>query len=386
MRFVGVFVGAWSLYRRNVGWLIIAGIIAGAISGAVMLLSVALGGAVGFATFGHVSSGDSVNGASLVRGLSGMMVIIVCGVLVAELLMLALQGGMMKMVIDSGRSGRGAQLGDLFAGFSRLPAYVGFGLIVVFAVPAGCAVVFSVVGKLAPILLLIAIPACFVALVWLYVSWVYAVALIADRGLGPIAALTRSREMVRRVGWFSTFGLLLVVVILSWVVSALLSGAIAMVVGRTAGGGTSLFGMSLVDIVIMPYLVCFLASMYLGSEAGKAAPVYGGPPSYDPGYGPYGGGPVAPAPFDPYAAPTPYYPGPAGYAPPAPPPPAGAPGGYSQAAPSPLTPAAPDRATESAAWANAADPLARPPAPPAPSAPSAPVRAPGTADPSWLSE
>ena len=384
MDIAGVFVSAWRLYQRNVGWLIVAGIIAAVVSVVVVLLSVALGGAAGFATFGGLAGSGSSRGVSVIGALGGMMLVIAGGVLVAQLLVLVLEGGMLKMAIDSGRSGRGAQLGDLFAGFARLPAYLVFGLIVAFGVPAGCLLVFAVTVKVAPVLLLFVVPACFVLVVWLSVSWVYAVPLIADRGLGPIEALTRSREMVSRVGWFATFGLLLLVVILTWLVSFVISAATALVFGRGAG---SVPVMSVVDIVIMPYLVCYLASMYLGSEARGAAPVYGGSPSSGPGFGPYGGGPVVPAPFASslagYQAPVSFDPGHAGYAPAASPPPASRPGGYPLPVPPPPMPAPPDRATESAAWANAADPLARPLAPLAPPAP-APV--PGAADPSWLSE
>jgi hypothetical protein len=382
MDIAGVFGSAWSLYERNVGWLIVAGIIAGTVSGGVILVFVALGGVAGYATFGGLSSSGSSGGVSVAGALGGMMLVMACGFLVAQLLVLVLQGGMLKMAIDSGRSGRGAQLGDLFAGFARLPAYLVFGLIAAFGVSAGCLLVFVVTAKVAPVLLLLALPVCFVLVVWLFVSWVYAVPLIADRGLSPIEALTRSREMVARVGWFSTFGLLLLVVILTWLISSLISAATALVFGR--GAAASVLAMSVVDIVIMPYLVCYLASMYLGSESRGAAPVYGGSPSSGPGFGPYGGGPVVPAPFDPsfagYQAPASFDPAHAGYAPAAPPPPASTPGGYSLPGVPPLMPAPPDRATESAAWANAADPLARPPAP------SAPTRAPGAADPSWLSE
>jgi len=35
MDIAGVFVSAWSLYKRNVGWLIVAGVIAAVVSGVV---------------------------------------------------------------------------------------------------------------------------------------------------------------------------------------------------------------------------------------------------------------------------------------------------------------------------------------------------------------
>ena len=147
-----VFGGAWGLYKCNVGWLIIAGIIAAAISGGIVLLSAALGGAVGSATSSGLSAGGTSPGFSMVGAFGGMMLTVAVGYLIAQLVVLVLEGGMLKMTIDSARSGRPAQLGELFAGFSRLPAYLGFGLIAGLAVPAGCALVFAVVGRVAALL------------------------------------------------------------------------------------------------------------------------------------------------------------------------------------------------------------------------------------------
>ncbi len=385
MDIAGVFDSAWSLYRRNVGWLIVAGIIAGVVSGGVARLSAALGVAAGLATFGGLSSSGSSGGVSLAGALGGTMLVAACGFLVAQLLVLALEGGMLKMAIDSGRGGRSAQFGDLFAGFARLPAYLVFGLIAAFGVPAACLLVFAVTAKLAPALLLLAVPVCFVVAVWLFVNWVYAVPLIADRGLGPIEALSRSREMVTRVGWFSTFGLLLLVSILLWLGSFVISAATALLFGRSAAA--SVVGMSFAAVLAMPYVVCYLAGMYLGSETRGTAPAYGGSPSPGQGFGPYGGAPGGPAPFtSSFASPQASSQAAASFglaqasAVSATPPPASDPGVGSAPGLAPLPPAPPDRAAEAAAWANAADPLARPPAPPGP------ARASGAADLSWLSE
>jgi hypothetical protein len=369
---VGFFGQAWALYKRNLGWLIVAGIIAGAISGAVVLIFVAIGGAVGYSAFGAFSGNGGVGGTSLVGALGGMLAAGAFGFLVAQLLVLVLQGGMLTMAIGSGRSGRSAELGELFAGFRHVPAYLVFGLIVQFAVPACCLFVLAVVVRLAGPAVLLATPACLAFVIWLYVGWLYAVPLIADRGLGPIEALGRSREMVSRVGWWSTFALLFVLAVVVWVISLVLS----LLVGRAGLGGTPVMGVA--EILIMPFAVCYLACMYLNSESRQAALSHGSPPGS--GLDPYGSWPSSPAPFDPtmgtHAAPA----GPAGgYGAPA-----GPAGGYVQPPPM-ATPGPPDKGAEAAAWASAADPLAqRPPATDGPTA--APARAPGAPDPSWLSE
>jgi hypothetical protein len=366
MDIAAVFGGAWNLYKRNVGWLIIAGIIAAVLSGGIVMLSAALGGAIGHATSSGLSAGGTSPGFSMVGALGGIMLTVAVGYLIAQLVVLVLEAGMLKMTIDSARGGRPAQLGELFAGFSRLPAYLGFGLIAGLAVPAGCALVLAAVGRVAALLILPAVPCVMVFLIWLYVTWVYALPLIADRGAGPIEALTRSRAMVARVGWLSTFVCLLLLGLATWAVSFV----VTLVAGRSGVVGVP--ALVLMELLVMPFGVCYLATMYLGAEAAPAAPQYVAPGAG--GFDPNGAWPapsVPPAPFAPavagYAAPAPYGPATGGYSPVPPPPP-------------------PDRTSESAAWASAADPLAQHVAPPAPSAPPAPTRPPGAPDPSWLSE
>jgi hypothetical protein len=75
---------------------------------------------------------------------------------------------MLKMAIDSGRSGRSAQLGELFASFTRFPAYLAIGLIMQFAVPGACLLVVLVAARLAGPLGLLVGMACLVGMIWLH--------------------------------------------------------------------------------------------------------------------------------------------------------------------------------------------------------------------------
>ncbi len=204
MNLLGFFGEAARLYRRNVGYLLVAGIIAGAISTAVIYISMAIVGAGGAEAFGAAGG----RRLALTGMLGGAAAGLAIGVFVAAFLTVVLEGGLMKMTIDSGRSGRAAQLGDLLAGFRYVPSYLGLGLITVLGVPLGWQFAIVVAARMLSPASLLLFPVGVFFMVWLYVSWVYAVPLIADRGLGPIAALVRSRGMVSRVGWWTTFRLL----------------------------------------------------------------------------------------------------------------------------------------------------------------------------------
>ena len=365
-----VFGGARVLYKRNLGTLIVAGIIAGVVSGivtvvsvivGVTVMSVFVGGAINVGAMRTFAGHGAPSGASLVEFMGLLFAAIAIGVLVSQLVVLVLEGGMLKMAIDSGRSGRAAELGELFNGFPRFPAYLLFGLIVQFAVPGACLLLVLVAARLAgPLGLLVGL-ACLVALIWLYTGWLYGLPLIADRGLGPIAALRQSRQMVSRAGWWGTFAVLFVLGFATWAIAFMLA-----FVGRFSGLGQ--FPVLVGEIFLMPYLICSVACMYLGSDSREAAPHFGASPSGS-GYDSYGNWPSSGAPVGPAAGLSATQ--------------AGVVGGYATPSTTSLAPS--DVRGEGAAWARAADPLAR--VPPAPAGrPVAPPRAPGETDPSWLSE
>jgi len=231
------------------------------------------------------------------------------------------------------------------------------------------------VARLLGPMMLLSYPVGSLFMVWLYVSWVYSVPLVADRGLGPIAALVRSREMVARVGWWTTFLLLVLLFVALVAIAALL----APFAGHAGSVGAGLVG--LMQLLVMPFIVCYLACMYLGSESSNAtAPVYHAP-GLD--HGAYGGWSSYDAPPAPTAAWPPYdepsAPTMGGY---------GAPPNYASdnvQPPAPAPPAPLDRAAEAAAWASAADPLAAPA--PAPARPQGGLaQPPGAGEPPRVSE
>jgi hypothetical protein len=84
--------------------------------------------------------------------------------------------------------------------------------------------------------------------------------------------------MVSRVGWWGTFALLFVLGFAVWAILFVLT-----FVGRASGLGQLqvLAG----ELCLMPYVICYVACMYLGSESKQAAPPHGAPPAgsgYDP--------------------------------------------------------------------------------------------------------
>jgi len=353
-----VFAKAWELWRRDIGWLILAGLLVGLIMVIILAASLAIFGAI-FAgaglTFGvNMTSSDS--GALSAVG-AGMLVVALIVYIVAmflfEVVAMVFYGGMFEMVIGASRGNRGVELGDLFSGFRKFGAYTVFAL-VLFGINIGITVlnIIPVIGGLIGLAINI----------WIFVIWLYVLPLIADRGLSFGDAAKRSNEMVRGVGWWRTFGMVVVLGV-AIAVAALAILFIAIGVARSSEGAGIALGFILFlvfAVLVPPYFICYISTMYLGS-AGEAVQAPAG------GYGV----PAPPA----YGA-APYVTPPVGgmtYQPAAPPPiaPAVGQGAVTAATVIPVGAAAPT--ADADAWRAAADPLAaQPPAPPAPTSPPAP--------------
>jgi hypothetical protein len=309
---VRVFDLAWQLYRRGFGFLVLAGLFASVVEAVIVYAAIM----VGFARISGIGPAGSSPATALSAGIGTVMI----GLLVSQLITLVLRGGMMKMVLDSARSGARMDFTTLFAGFSRFLSYLGLWGITGIAVPLGMFVlIFGVTAVIGPFALLLW-PAVGIFAIWLAVCWVYGLPLIADRGLNPIAALEHSRAMVRRNGWWTTFLPLLLLSIVAWVVTAVVS------VAGIHSDTSRYLNIGVVEILIMPFMICFIASMYLGGERPATVSPQGPWPSFPAGSGSYGPPFSAPATYGPPTAPS--------------------------------APAPPDPAREADAWAAASDPLA----------------------------
>ena len=78
---------------------------------------------------------------------------------------------------------------------------------------------------------LIGIPVAIALGIWIGIMWLYVLPLIADHGLTFGDAQRRSREMVKSVGWWRTFGQ----IVLLWVIIAVVD----IIISAIFGGGAS---------------------------------------------------------------------------------------------------------------------------------------------------
>ncbi len=348
-----VFAKAWELWRRDIGWLILAGLVVGLIMVVIFAVVFAIFAAIfagaGLTLGANMASNDS--GAFSAVG-AGMVVVAIIVYIVAmvlfEVVSMVFYGGMFEMVIGAARGNRGVEFGDLFSGFRKFGAYALFAL-VLFGINIGITVlnIIPVIGSLIGLAISI----------WIGVTWLYVLPMIADQGLSFGDAARRSNEMVKRVGWWRTFGIVVVLGV-AIAVAALVIFLIAIGVARGSEGAAIALGFILFllfAVLVPPYVICYISTMYLGSAGESVVASVGG----------YG----VPAP-PPYGA-VPYVTPPAGgqmYQPAAPPPiaPPVAAGAVTAATATPVVP--PPPIADADAWKAAADPLAMP----APATPVAP--------------
>jgi hypothetical protein len=352
-----VFAKAFELWRRDVGWLILAGLVIGLIMvvifGVVFGIFAAIFAGAGLTLGANMASSDSGAAGALGAGMLMLGVIVyIIALFLVQVVAMVFYGGMFEMVIGAARGNRGVAFGDLFSGFRKFGAYAVYAL-VLFGISIGTSLlgVIPVIGAIAGLVISI----------WIGVVWLYVLPLIADQGIGFGPAARRSNEMVKGVGWWSTFGM---VIVLGLVVGlgALVILLVAVLVGQASDWAGILLGFVLFlvfAVLVPPYTICYVSVMYLGSGGAVEPAAAGGLPGGPPPPPPYGtttyGMPTTPT----VAAPAP---GPA----------------TAVTAPPPPPPVGPE------AWKTAADPLAAAspavlPVPPAAGGATAATQAPADA-------
>jgi hypothetical protein len=286
-----LFSKAYELWKRDVLWLILAAFVVGVIMFAIILVATLIVGAIGGAAFGLSAGSDSINGLSVGVIVVGVVIYIVALFLVAAI-GLTFYGGVFEMVIGAAKDDRPVVFGDLFSGFKRFGSYLIFALVL-----AGIGIGFLLLS-----VTIIGIPVAIVLAVWISVLWLYVLPLIADKGMTFGEAAGASRAMVKSVGWWRTFGLIILLEVAIWVV-LLVVQLITSPFGNdpeSAGYVIRNIIYAIVQAVVVPYSICYISVMYLGS-AGAVAPAVAGAP---PVAGGYAVPPAPPAPPQPPVTPV----------------------------------------------------------------------------------
>ena len=277
-----VFARAWDLWRRDVGWLILAGLVVGLIMAVIFGIAFALFAAV-FAGAGVTIGADLANDTtSSLTGLGASLLVVgfivyIVAMFLIQVVAMTFYGGMFEMVIGAYRGDRGVEFGDLFSGFRKIGAYALYAL-VLFGISLGL--------SLLNILPLIGGVISFVVSLWITVIWLYVLPLIADQGLGFGEAASRSNQMVKGAGWWWTFGM---VVLLGLALIA--AAVVILLVAWGAYQGSEWVGIAVGILLFLvfavlfpPYAICYVSVLYIasGGDIAVAATPAGGLPGIPP--------------------------------------------------------------------------------------------------------
>lgn len=270
-----VFARAWDLWRRDVGWLILAGLVVGLIMLAVFAVAAGIfaalmagaGSAIGADALDDSAGGLTGLGAGI--GIMGIIVYLVAMFLI-QALGFTFYGGIFEMVIGSYREKRSVRFGDLFSGFRKFSSYIVYALVM-----WGISIGLSLLNILPFIGAIIA----FVVSIWISIIWLYVLPLIADQGLSFMGAAGKSNQMVKNAGWWWTFGMVILLGIAAIALMVVI-GLIAWVfyqTGDTVGIVVGILLFLVFAVLFPPYSVCYVSVLYVASGGDVAvAPAGGG--------------------------------------------------------------------------------------------------------------
>jgi len=286
-----VLKNGWDLFVKDIGPLIVAGLIPFAI------MLVALVPAYLVFLVPIVVSSNRNNGTASAAAAVGGAVLLAVVAIVATLLTIPFYGAIVKMILRRVREGRAPQYGDVWACWSQWGSLVGAAVLVGLAVAVG--------------FVLLIIPGIFLAIMFCLVFPV-----IVDRRVGPVEAMRLSWRLVMGAGFWTVLLNLFIVGIIAGFASQIPFAGILVLPWELAAI-TAMYLMAAGDERLLPSSFPGPSSAWQGGEPPQYPP-YGAPG----GFGPYGapGGfvPYGPPPGAPYGDPQPYA---AGYGPPPPPPP-----------------------------------------------------------------
>lgn len=214
------FRDAWGLFTLDVGPLIVTALVAAVIAGVVrIIVALAVGGSVL-----STRAGWFIVGAGFLRGSFATLLLAVLLVLVYAWFLATT----LRMIIGRVRHHRAADYADM-QDVSQIGAFA------VAAVVLGLILVVGYAALIIPGLILTTF-------------WIFALPIMADRGVGLGDAMTASQELAKQPGYLNTFAV--------WFVGFIVVAVVASILNQIPLLGT------FVGLLTAPYAIAYLVSMY----------------------------------------------------------------------------------------------------------------------------
>ena len=180
------------------------------------------------------------------------------------------------MLILAEREQRVARVGDLWSALRYIPSFLAWAVVInVLALAAFLVILLggwlgAQSGSNALTYLLFA--GAIAVVYWITVRWVWVVPSIGDSGVSLIAAMRKSSLIVRQVGWWRTFGLLLLIIGINLGVYLVVNIVLSAAGDALPGILTGVLGLAPLIVFIAPFETCFLTNMYRASQVQAGLP------------------------------------------------------------------------------------------------------------------
>ena len=252
---------AWAMYKRHFAAMTLSSLIIWAVCLVFLLIFFSVMGLI----FGILLRSFALALLLfIVVGAEAFFVVDVMGVTFA--------GGQYRMLILAEREGRVARVADLWSALRFLPSFIawaafmdGLGILALIVLVFGAWLDLKAGSSFITVVAGITVV---VFVYWLAVRWVWVIPSIGDSGMGLLAAMRRSSLIVSRVGWWRTFGLLLIVICIN-----LFSYVVTTLVLNAAGDILQLPRLLTAWLALVPLIVfagafetCLLTVMYRHSQ------------------------------------------------------------------------------------------------------------------------
>jgi hypothetical protein len=264
----GLLSAAFAMYKRHFAALVLSSLILFGVCFVCMLVFVLVFTGV-FATLAFTS---------VALALLLLVVVWIVSSFIGDVVGVTFAGGQYRMLILAEREKRAARLGDLWSALRYMPSFLAWAVVVdVLVLGVFVAVLLggwagAQAGSMT--IMYVVLVVAMLVLYWAMVRWVWVVPSIGDSGVSLAAAMRKSSHIVRQVGWWRTFGYLLVVIAINGLVYLVIDIVFSIVVKALGISGllTSLIALAPLILFLGPFETCFLTCMYRFSQVQAGLP------------------------------------------------------------------------------------------------------------------
>ncbi len=257
---------AFVMYKRHFAALVLSSLLLLAVSVGVLLVFVLV----------FTALFTSLLFTSIVLAFAMLVIVWIVVSLIADVVGVTFAGGQYRMLILAEREQRVARVGDLWSALRYIPSFLAWALVInVLALAAFLAILLGAwlgVQSGSNVVAYIIFGGAILVLYWLTVRWVWVVPSIGDSGVSLIAAMRKSSLIVRQVGWWRTFGLLLLIIAINVGVYLVVNIVFAAAGDALPGLMTAVLGLAPLIVFIAPFETCFLTCMYRVSQTQAGLP------------------------------------------------------------------------------------------------------------------